>query len=109
MITVLFRWQVKPECEQAFKEGWSEIIHRNIEKYGALGSRLHKGHDKLWISYSQWLTEEHFRQAQNLQDKHEEARIKMVSAISKNYDPIIMVPVLDHLLASETTQPQLLP
>jgi len=42
MITVLFRWDIKPENEQAFKEGWSEIIHRNIEKYGALGSRLHK-------------------------------------------------------------------
>ncbi|PKG40772.1 antibiotic biosynthesis monooxygenase family protein [Psychromonas sp. Urea-02u-13] len=109
MITVLFRWDIKPQCEQAFKEGWSEIIHRNIEKYGALGSRLHKSHDNQWISYSQWISEEHYKNAQNCQDKHEQARIKMITAINRTYEPIIMVPILDHLLASETSQPQLLP
>jgi len=109
MITVLFRWDIKPENEQAFKEGWSEIIHRNIEKYGALGSRLHRAEKNQWISYSQWISEEHFQRAQNCQDKHEVARIKMVTAIQCTYPPIIMVPVLDHLLASETSHPQLLP
>lgn len=109
MITVLFRWQIKPECEQAFKEGWSEIIHRNIEKYGALGSRLHKTDNNEWVSYSQWLSVEHFNNAKNCHDRHEEARIKMVSAIIKAYDPIIMVPVIDHLMATELTHPQLLP
>lgn len=109
MITVLFRWDIKPQHEQAFKEGWSEIIHRNIEKYGALGSRLHKTHDNQWISYSQWSSEQHYKNAQNCQDKHEQARIKMVTAIQKSYEPIIMVPMLDHLLASETSIPQLLP
>lgn len=109
MITVLFRWDIKPQHEQAFKEGWSEIIHRNIEKYGALGSRLHKSENNQWISYSQWISEEHFQNAQNCQDKHEQARMKMVTAIQCAYPPIVMVPVLDHLLASETSHPQLLP
>ena len=109
MITVLFRWDIKPENEQAFKEGWSEIIHRNIEKYGALGSRLHKSENNQWISYSQWISEAHFQNAQNCQDKHEVARIKMVTAIQCSYPPIIMVPVLDHLLADDTSQPSLLP
>lgn len=109
MIMVLFRWDIKPQYEQAFKEGWSEIIHRNIEKYGALGSRLHKTHDNQWISYSQWLSEEHFNNAQNCQDKHEVARIKMITAIQRTYQPIIMVPVLDNLLADATTHSQLLP
>jgi len=109
MIIVLFRWDIHPEFEQAFKEGWSEIIHRNIEKYGALGSRLHKSSDNQWVSYSQWISEEHFQNAQNCQDKHELARIKMVTAIQRAYPPIIMVPILDHLLASETSYPQLLP
>ncbi len=109
MITVLFRWDINPLHEQDFKEGWSEIIHRNIEKYGALGSRLHKSTDNHWVSYSQWVSEEHYNKAQNCKDKHEQARIKMITAITKTYKPIVMVPVLDHLLASKTTQPQLLP
>jgi hypothetical protein len=109
MITVLFRWEIKPQCEQAFKEGWSEIIHRNIEQYGALGSRLHKSPNNQWISYSQWISEEHYHRAQNCQDKHEQARIKMITAIIKTYEPMIMVPILDHLLANEDSKLQVLP
>jgi len=109
MIAVLFRWEIKAGCEQSFKEGWSEIIQRNIEKYGALGSRLHKTKDNQWLSYSQWISEDHFNNAQNLKDTHEQARIKMINAISKAYEPIIMVPVLDHLMATDLAHSHLLP
>jgi hypothetical protein len=109
MIAVLFHWELKPGYEQSFKEGWSEIIQRNIEKYGALGSRLHKTKDNQWLSYSQWVSEKHFINAQNLKDSHENARIKMINAISKAYPPIVMVPMLDHLMATGLSQPHLLP
>lgn len=103
MIYVLFRWELKPGHEQSFKEGWTEIIHRNIEKHGAIGSRLHKTEDNHWLSYSQWTSEAHFRQAQDLHDQHESARIKMVNAISKSFKPVVMVPVLEHIV---TTNPE---
>ena len=106
MIYVLFRWDLKSGCEQSFKEGWTEIIHRNIEKHGALGSRLHKTKDNQWISYSKWLSEVHFNRAQNLRDQHEEARVKMVNAITKTYPPIVMVPVLDNIVVTDPAQPQ---
>ncbi len=118
MIAVLFRWEVKPGYEQAFQEYWSKIMHFNIEKYGALGSRLHKSKNNQWISYSQWLSEEHFKNGfkafnasdeQHPHDDHEIARIKMHQAISKSYDPIIMVPVLDHLMVTELTHPNQIP
>ena len=109
MIAVIFRWDIQPQLEQQFTEGWSAIIHRNIEKYGALGSRLHKSGDNQWISYSQWLSEKHYNNAQNYPDNHEEARIKMITAIQRAYPPIIMVPVLDHLLADATAHSELLP
>lgn len=109
MIAVLFRWDIKPGHEQSFQEGWSAIIHRNIEKYGALGSRLHKTKDNHWIAYSQWISEEHFYSSQNLQDRHEGARNKMVNAISKTYEPIIMVPVIDHLMSAELSLPLQMP
>lgn len=100
MIYVLFRWEIDPKLEKTFIEGWSELVHRNIEKYGALGSRLHKTKDNHLISYSKWISEEHFTKAQNLQDSHEEARKKMLSAIISSDKPMLMVPVLDHLIAS---------
>ena len=101
MVYVLFHWKIKPGCEQSFKEGWTEIIHRNIEKYGAIGSHLHKSENNHWFSYSQWVSEAHFKHSQNLHDQHEAARIKMVNAISKGYQPIVMVPVLDHVVATD--------
>ena len=118
MIAVLFRWEIKPGHEQPFQECWSKIMHFNIEQYGALGSRLHKTKDNQWISYSQWLSEEHFKNAfkafntshdLNPHNDHEAARIKMHQAISKSYDPIVMVPVLDHLMATEQRHSHLLP
>jgi hypothetical protein len=106
MIYVLFRWDLKSGTEQSFKEGWTEIIHRNIEKHGALWSRLHKTKDNQWISYSKWLSDVHFKRAQTIHDQHEEARIKMVSAITKTYPPIVMVPVLDNAVVIDPAQPQ---
>ena len=109
MIAVLFRWEIKPGYEQPFKEAWSEIMHRNIEKHGALGSRLHKTTDNQWASYSQWISKEHFVNAQSIEDQEEPARSKMNLAIEKTYAPIVMVPILDHLMATDPSQPQLLP
>ena len=39
MFIVLYRWQLEPEKEQLFMEGWSELVHRNVEQMGALGRR----------------------------------------------------------------------
>lgn len=100
MIYVLFRWEIDPDLEHRFMEGWSELVHRNIEKYGALGSRLHRTADNHLISYSKWISEEHFIKAQNLQDSHEAARQKMLSAIISADKPMVMVPTLDHIIAS---------
>ena len=103
MIVVLFHWDIKAGSEQRFKEGWSEIVHLNIEKHGALGSRLFKTKDGEWISYSKWISEEHFYNARKSLDNTEKARIKMAEAIIRAYDPVVMVPVLDHLMATETS------
>jgi len=101
MIVVLFRWDINPTYEKIFKEGWTELVQRNIEKYGALGSRLHKTKDNQWVSYSQWISEEHYLKAQDLEDKHEQARVKMLTAITRTAEPLILVPVLDHLIATK--------
>lgn len=107
MIAVIFRWDLKDGYEQLFKEGWSEIVHLNIEKHGALGSRLYHSKDNQWISYSQWISEEHFYNARNLFDVNAEARIKMAEAIYKAYEPIVMVPILDHLMTTDVSYPHI--
>lgn len=100
MIVVLFCWEIDPTHEKIFKEGWTELVQRNIEKHGALGSRLHKTKNNQWVSYSHWISEEHYLAAQNLEDKHEDARVKMLTAIISTTPPLILVPVLDHLIGT---------
>ncbi|MFO6422716.1 antibiotic biosynthesis monooxygenase family protein [Motilimonas sp. KMU-193] len=106
MFVVLYQWQLRPERVKEFKEGWSEIVHRNIEKYGALGSILHQSNDNTWYSYSQWTSKACWESAFNMDDSHQEARKKMLSAILRTHTPIAMTPVLDHLVSDEMlTQP----
>lgn len=97
MFMVINRWQLKPGKEQLFQEGWTRIIHRNIKHYGARGSRLHRAEDNTWISYSVWESREFWLAARHLDDTDQEARQKMLLAIKKQFEPVTMVPILDHL------------
>ena len=54
--------------------------------------------DPTWASV---ISEDHYLKAQGLEDKHEEARMKMLTAITKAEAPLILVPVLDHLIATK--------
>ncbi len=104
MFMVLNRWQLHPGMETLFQDGWSEIVQRNIEQYGAFGSRLHKADDGTWCSYTKWPSREHWEAAHSIDDSDQEARRKMLSAIVKIYPPLPMVPVLDHLSGRHLTE-----
>lgn len=101
MFHVLYRWQLKPGLEQTFKEGWSEIVYRNVQQYGAYGSQLSRCSDGWWRSLSYWPSEEHWLNALRIDDSESEARQKMLAAILNQEDPVTMVPVLDHVIASK--------
>lgn len=98
MFMVLNRWELLDGQEALFQEGWSDIIQRNINHYGGLGSRLHLADDGTWISYSLWLSREHWLGAQQLDDANQEARQKMLASIRRIYPPQPLTPVLDHTL-----------
>lgn len=98
MYMVINRWKLLPGKEHLFEQGWTEIIHRNIKYYGARGSRLHRGDDNTWISYSIWESREHWLSARHLDDADQEARQKMLEAIKQEFEPMTMVPILDHLM-----------
>jgi heme-degrading monooxygenase HmoA len=97
MYVVINQWQLKEGKEQQFEQGWSEIIQRNIQLYGAQGSRLHRGENNTWVSYSVWPSEDHWQAAHSIDDSDQEARLKMVDAILRVYPPMPMVPILDLL------------
>jgi hypothetical protein len=101
MFVVLFRWQLDEMHLQSFKEGWSEIIRFNIEKYSALGSRLHKASDGSWISYSQWPSRDHWLRSKDGESQIVHARDKMRKAILQQDEPLLMIPQIDHFVATQ--------
>jgi len=103
MFNVLFQWQLDEDHLNEFKEGWTAIIRHNIQHYGALGSRLHHCEDGTWISYSQWPSKAHWQRSKDADslDKIQASRAKMRLAICKQYEPILMLPQLDHLISTE--------
>jgi heme-degrading monooxygenase HmoA len=54
MFVVIYRWKLKEGTEERFREGWRRATEAIAEKYGALGSRLHRAEDGSWLAYAQW-------------------------------------------------------
>ena len=54
MFCLLYKFEVKPERENEFREGWHLMSKRLVETSGSLGARLHRASDGSWISYAQW-------------------------------------------------------
>lgn len=54
----IYRWRLHPGSEAAFVEAWSRVTQLLRSERGSLGSRLHRGPDDLWYSYTQWASAE---------------------------------------------------
>lgn len=52
---VIYRWRIPAGKEQAFKTEWHNGTKAILEKYGSLGSRLHKtDEENVYIAYAVW-------------------------------------------------------
>ena len=54
MFVVLYRWRIKKDHEEEFRAAWARATEKIAERYGALGSRLHRVDDGSWLAYAQW-------------------------------------------------------
>jgi heme-degrading monooxygenase HmoA len=50
----IYRWRLHPGTEDKFVQAWSQITELLRAERGSLGSRLHRGPDNIWYSYTQW-------------------------------------------------------
>lgn len=100
MFIVLYRWRIKPEKEQQFIEGWSEVTEYFRQNWDSLGSRLHRGSDGLFYGYAQWKSSEDrenaFENAAQLDGSN-----KMSDAIEERFEPIILDKLSDFLIFFE--------
>lgn len=54
MFAVIYQGFIKAGMEEAYKNAWHEVAAYFVEQQGALGSRLHRTDEGLWVAYSCW-------------------------------------------------------
>lgn len=93
----IYRWRLHPGSEDRFVRAWSRITRLLLEQRGSLGSRLHRGPDGIWYSYTQWPSAEAKAEGLGRPSVDPEAWCELREAIAESLPELILEPVSDHL------------
>ena len=94
----LYRWRLHPGTEQTFVEAWSRVTQLLRTERGSLGSRLHRGPDDLWYSYTQWPSAAAKAEGLARPSVDAEAWARMRACIAESLPEVILEPVADFLV-----------
>lgn len=93
----IYRWRLHPGSEEAFVQAWSRVTQLLRAERGSLGSRLHRGPDGIWYSYTQWPSAEAKAEGLARPSVDAEAWQRLRDAIAESLPEIVLEPVSDHL------------
>lgn len=93
----IYRWRLHPGSEDTFVRAWSRVTQLLLEERGSLGSRLHRGPDNIWYSYTQWPSAEAKAEWLARPSVDPEAWRQLREAIAESLPELILEPVSDHL------------
>lgn len=93
----IYRWRLHPGSEEAFVQAWSRVTQLLRAERGSLGSRLHRGPDDVWYSYTQWPSAEAKAEGLARPSVDPEAWQRLRDAIAESLPEIVLEPVSDHL------------
>ncbi len=94
----IYRWRLHPGAEQAFMRAWSRITQLLVTERGSLGSRLHRGPDDIWYSYTQWPSAEAKAEGLARPSVDAEAWQQLRAAIAETLPELVLEPVYDFLV-----------
>lgn len=94
----LYRWRLHRGTEQTFIEAWSRVTQLLVTERGSLGSRLHRGPDDIWYSYTQWPSAEAKVEGLARPSVDPKAWAQLREAIAESLPEIILEPVADFLV-----------
>lgn len=93
----LYRWRLHPGTEDDFVRHWSRVTQLLRAERGSLGSRLHRGPDDLWYSYTQWPSAAFKAEALARPSVDEQAWAQMRACIAESLPELVLEPVADFL------------
>jgi heme-degrading monooxygenase HmoA len=93
----LYRWRLHPGSEASFVQAWSRVTQLLRTERGSLGSRLHRGPENIWYSYTQWPCAAAKAAGLALPSVDEAAWRQLREAIAETLPELILEPVADFL------------
>ena len=93
----IYRWRLHPGSEESFVQAWSRITSLLLTERGSLGSRLHRGPDDVWYSYTQWPSAQAKAEGLALPSVDAVAWKQLRDAISESLPELILEPIADFL------------
>jgi heme-degrading monooxygenase HmoA len=93
----IYRWRLHPGSESSFVQAWSRVTYLLRTERGSLGSRLHRGPDNIWYSYTQWPSAEAKAEGLARPSVDPEAWQQLRDAIAESLPELILEPVSDFL------------
>ncbi|TBR40428.1 MULTISPECIES: antibiotic biosynthesis monooxygenase family protein [Dyella] len=93
----IYRWRLHAGSEASFVEAWKRITGLLRSERGSLGSRLHRGPDDLWYSYTQWPSAAAKAEGLARPSVDPQAWEQLRAAIAESLPEIILEPVSDFL------------
>lgn len=93
----LYRWRLHAGSEPTFVEAWSRITQLLRAERGSLGSRLHRGPDDIWYSYTQWPSAEAKAEGLVRTSVAPEAWQRMRACIAESLPELLLEPIADFL------------
>lgn len=96
-----YRWQVKPGKEEQFRKAWRRGTELIQERYGSLGSRLHRDDMGRLIGVAEWPDRSTWQRAFDAKMVYDDpdARAAFVDALeSWDDEPLLLMEVTDDLL-----------
>jgi quinol monooxygenase YgiN len=94
---VIYRFLVREEAEEQFREGWTRLTEAIRDRRGGQGSRLHRAGGNLWVAYAQWPSREAWEGSRELPSADAEASALMSAAVTESFEPILLEPDTDLL------------
>lgn len=95
----LYRWRVDPAAEQDFVVAWTRLTELIREHRGGRGSRLHRGADGLFYGYAQWPDRATWEAPWDPPAAAREHLAVIAAAVVERFEPTLLEPVGDLLLA----------
>jgi len=93
----IYRWRLHPGSEAAFVQAWSRVTQLLRSERGSLGSRLHRGPDQLWYSYTQWPSAQAKAEGLARESVDAEAWQRLRDCIAESLPELVLEPVADFL------------